>query len=47
VRKDMVCKKKKEIIINNNNNKNNNLSSGQFTCPQKCFGNGKIKGSAL
>jgi len=24
-----------------------NLSSGQFTRPQKCFGNGKIKGSAL
>ena len=23
------------------------LSSGQCTCPQKCFGNGKIKGSAL
>jgi hypothetical protein len=22
-----------------------NLSSGQFTRPQKCFGNGKIKGS--
>jgi histone-lysine N-methyltransferase SETMAR len=25
----------------------NNLSSGQCTRPQKCFGNGKIKGSAL
>jgi len=24
----------------------NHLSSGQCTCPQKCFGNGKIKGSA-
>ena len=24
-----------------------NLSSGQCTRPQKCFGNGKIKGSAL
>jgi hypothetical protein len=27
--------------------KKNNLSLGQCTCPQKCFGNGKIKGSAL
>jgi hypothetical protein len=27
--------------------KKNNLSSGQCTHPQKCFGNGKIKGSAL
>ena len=27
--------------------KKNHLSSGQCTCPQKCFGNGKIKGSAL
>jgi len=27
--------------------KNNHLSSGQCTSPQKCFGNGKIKGSAL
>jgi hypothetical protein len=26
---------------------NNHLSSGQYTCPQKCFGIGKIKGSAL
>jgi len=25
----------------------NHLSSGQCTHPQKCFGNGKIKGSAL
>jgi len=25
----------------------NHLSSGQCTRPQKCFGNGKIKGSAL
>jgi hypothetical protein len=24
-----------------------NLSSGQCTCPQKCFGSGKTKGSAL
>jgi hypothetical protein len=23
----------------------NHLSSGQCNCPQKCFGNGKIKGS--
>jgi len=35
VRKDPVCKKK------------NTLSSGQCTRLQKCFGNGKIKGSAL
>ena len=21
--------------------------SGQYSCPQKCFGNGKVKGSAL
>jgi len=27
--------------------KNNHLSSGQCTHPQKCFGNGKIKRSAL
>jgi len=27
--------------------KKNRLSSGQCTRPQKCFGNGKIKGSAL
>ena len=27
--------------------KKKNLSSGQCTCPQKCFGDGKIKGSAL
>jgi histone-lysine N-methyltransferase SETMAR len=27
--------------------KKNHLSSGQYTCPQNCFGNGKIKGSAL
>jgi len=27
--------------------KKNHLSSGQCTRPQKCFGNGKIKGSAL
>jgi len=27
--------------------KKNNLSSGQCTRPQKCFGNGKINGSAL
>jgi histone-lysine N-methyltransferase SETMAR len=27
--------------------KKKNLSSGQCICPQKCFGNGKIKGSAL
>jgi hypothetical protein len=27
--------------------KKNYLSSGQCTCPQKCFGNVKIKGSAL
>jgi hypothetical protein len=38
VRKDPVCKRKK---------KKNHLSSGQCTCPQNCFGNGKIKGSAL
>jgi histone-lysine N-methyltransferase SETMAR len=36
VRKDPVCKRK-----------NNHPSSGQCTCPQKCFGSGKIKGSAL
>jgi transposase len=35
VRKDPVCKRK------------NHLSSGKCTRPQKCFGNGKIKGSAL
>ena len=35
MRKDPVCKGK------------NHLSSGQCTRPQKCFGNGKIKGSAL
>jgi hypothetical protein len=35
VRKDLVCKKKKYLL------------SGQCTRPQKCFGNGKIKGSAL
>jgi len=35
MRKDPVCKRK------------NHLSSGQCTCSQKCFGNGKIKGSAL
>jgi histone-lysine N-methyltransferase SETMAR len=29
------------------NKKKKNLSSGQCTRPQKCFGNGKIKGSAL
>jgi predicted ATP-dependent protease len=34
-RKDPVCKRK------------NHLSSGQYTRPQKCFGNGKIKESAL
>jgi hypothetical protein len=34
--KDPVCKTKK-----------NNLLSGQCTRSQKCFGNGKIKGSAL
>jgi len=34
-RKDPVCKRK------------NHLSSGQCTRPQKCFGSGKIKGSAL
>jgi hypothetical protein len=33
--KNLVCKRK------------NHLSSGQCTRPQKCFGNGKIKGSAL
>jgi hypothetical protein len=33
--KDPVCKRK------------NHFSSGQCICPQKCFGNGKIKGSAL
>jgi hypothetical protein len=27
--------------------KKNLFSSGQCTCPQKCFANGKIKGSAL
>jgi len=27
--------------------KKNHLSSGQCTCPQKCFGNGKIKRSVL
>jgi len=27
--------------------KKNHLSSEQCTCPQKCFGNGKIRGSAL
>jgi hypothetical protein len=27
--------------------KKNHLSSGQCTHPQKCFGNGKIKGSAI
>jgi hypothetical protein len=27
--------------------KENNLLSGQCTRPQKCFGSGKIKGSAL
>jgi hypothetical protein len=27
--------------------KKNHLSSGQCTRPQKCFGNGKIKGSAI
>jgi hypothetical protein len=27
--------------------KKKNLSSGQCPCPRKCFGNGKIKGSAL
>jgi len=27
--------------------KKNHLSSGQCTHPRKCFGNGKIKGSAL
>ena len=36
VRKNPVCKRKK-----------NHLSSGQCIRPQKCFGNGKIKGSAL
>jgi hypothetical protein len=35
VRKDLVCKRK------------NHCSSKQCTRPQKCFGNGKIKGSAL
>jgi hypothetical protein len=35
VRKDRVYKRK------------NHLSSGQCTRPQKCFGNGKIEGSAL
>jgi len=35
VRKKTVCKRK------------NHFSSGQCTRPQKCFGNGKIKGSAL
>jgi hypothetical protein len=34
-KKDLVCKRK------------NNLSSQQCTCPQTCFGNKKIKGSAL
>jgi histone-lysine N-methyltransferase SETMAR len=27
--------------------KKNHFSSGQCICPRKCFGNGKIKGSAL
>jgi hypothetical protein len=27
--------------------KKNHLSSGQCTRPQKCFGNGKIRGSVL
>jgi len=36
VRKDPVCKRKK-----------NHLSSRQCTRPQKCHGNGKIKGYAL
>jgi hypothetical protein len=35
MRKDLVCKRK------------NHLSLGQCTRPQKCFGNGKINGSAL
>jgi hypothetical protein len=35
VRKDRFAKEK------------NHLSSGQCTPPQKCFGNEKIKGSAL
>ena len=35
VKKDPVCKRKKT-----------NLSSGQCTRPQKCCGNGKIKGYA-
>jgi hypothetical protein len=34
--KNPICKRKR-----------NHLSSGQCTRPQKCFGNGKIKGSAL
>jgi histone-lysine N-methyltransferase SETMAR len=35
VRKVLICKRK------------NHLSSGQCTRPQKCFGNGKIKGFEL
>jgi len=39
---EKICEKRPGL-----QKKKNHLSSGQCTCPQKCFGNGKIKGSAL
>jgi hypothetical protein len=38
---EKICEKKLDL------QKKNHLSSGQCTCPQKCFGSGKIKGPAL
>jgi len=38
---EKICEKRLSL------QKKNHLLSGQCTHPQKCFGNGKIKGSAL
>jgi hypothetical protein len=38
---EKICDKRPDL------QKKNYLSSGQCTCPRKCFGNGIIKGSAL
>jgi hypothetical protein len=40
-KKKKICEKRLSF------QKKNHLSSGQCTRPQKCFSNGKIKGSAL
>jgi len=40
---EKICEKRPGL----EKKKKNYLSSGQCTRPQKCFGNGKVKGSAL